>query len=502
MVTFKLAVVIPEEAGSTSGDAVTLDGILEQGPHHKGVSSVIHKNWEGNLVSASDYEDLPKLATYALPSYAVSPSHTFWKAKTSFYWQQIVSVGESWSGVGFTSKSGEPYSGGYSVIVCPVTGGVRVVTWWDIPCLNIVGYQAHYYDPSSNTFWYTAVCDTYDEAATAAGMSSTPRTYYPVGIAAITSEEFEAEVAVLKRALAVDRIARSYNGLPEDWRGRLALDAVKAIKPTDVNFIELISDLPHAIETFTNWRTLSRALKKVRGSTVPAVKRLFRTASQFAKSGKWRHMRKADLKRVKHILSSVVPLKELSSSYLQYVFGVLPTVRDIQQLGKLREGLQEYYERHGIRTRRSYDLTSRSQPGITGLAECSYRIKLDTDSFYGSTLAVNPFTDIGDIYEAIPWSFAVDWFINLGSVFDRAAARNSLCALPIEYVLSSLKVSFTYTPQDLVPNSRLRGSIVDTRYQRGLSLLPDFPALWDTKEVLGTQVPLITAGALLIQRLG
>lgn len=189
-------------------------------------------------------------------------------------------------------------------------------------------------------------------------------------------------------------------------------------------------------------------------------------------------------------------LSSIGDEFLNYQFGILPLINDIKDLGKAFKSqgavLKQLRRDSGRLVRRSFEFpTSKSVVSDTSSAgslsttfpgsfytgtnsgttkkqviversqwfsgaftyylpdssefEGIVRMGLEADKLYG----VVP--DIADLWNLIPWSWAVDWFVNVGPVLQNLTnwAKYGL-VMPYGYMMEKTTVKYQYT---FTPNS-------------------------------------------------
>lgn len=160
-----------------------------------------------------------------------------------------------------------------------------------------------------------------------------------------------------------------------------------------------------------------------------------------------------DLKKLKDTLVPIIRLvrrpldpKAWANLWLSYRYGLLLTIRDALAI---RDAYDAYCRRK--RSNRPFS-TIRSQLSDDISAGEEYHAKVHQKVYYRSTVnAIEDFILLcrkwdlypswENIWDLIPLSFVVDWFIDVQSFMSKIDKRKDLDRLPVEYVLYSSKTT-------------------------------------------------------------
>lgn len=129
----------------------------------------------------------------------------------------------------------------------------------------------------------------------------------------------------------------------------------------------------------------------------------------------------------KHLITTLrevkkMPLKAASSAYLQYVYGVAPTMSTIfgamaafadsakgsykvKGRGRYRDTVRETINVNYVPTQFTYNISQRCEIG------CIYTRPTESMAHISNYTSLNP---ASIVYEMIPFSFVVDWFYDVG----------------------------------------------------------------------------------------
>lgn len=143
-------------------------------------------------------------------------------------------------------------------------------------------------------------------------------------------------------------------------------------------------------------------------------------------------------------LANLRSLKGLAGNYLSVNYGVLPTVSDLKAIVEACKRISPYLDRNGL------EIFTSAQSASTSDEEYSYtlenRLKLaiaKEDS--GLDEIVSRLDNIGilptfeNLWDLVPYSFVLDWFLDVGKLLERIDTRMRLTRLNVEYVTMSRK---------------------------------------------------------------
>jgi hypothetical protein len=258
----------------------------------------------------------------------------------------------------------------------------------------------------------------------------------------------------------IDSLARSLRESPDvplveaaDF-GDLAMKASAQVNANKVNMIAFLRDLRHPLEMIPKLKNLSR-------------------------------------------------LKDLASDFLAVDYGLLPTVSDIQEIFRSFSKFRPFIDSNGFSTYNASFLDSASS-GIY-LTELEQRIKIaiddeddDLQKLMEKVDSMGFLLTLENIWDLIPYSFAVDWFINIGGFLERVDTRMRILRLNIQYATMSKKytTSMMLYPSPELPISGKLSSVSYSRWTSDQCPLPPF-TFQNTTDVSDHW---LEAGALLLQR--
>lgn len=248
--------------------------------------------------------------------------------------------------------------------------------------------------------------------------------------------------------------------------GLLAAAAVRKLDLIKTNMIEFLSDLRHPL------------------SLIPKLK---------------------SLRQIKN-LGKLKGLKVLAGDYLQAKYGVLPTISD---LGKIYAAMMKRVpscDKYGNRLTSA--MHEESVIDTDGLYHPIHSLQQHIKIAFSEDLAfaniVEKFTRLGlwptfeNLWDMVPYSFAIDWFINVGDFLERVDTRHRIQRLPIRYATWSRKEVSTYTmSRSSIPYG---GAASLVRYHRWVSDQCPVPPYFSQPDPRPGN-PILEAVALIIQRL-
>lgn len=223
----------------------------------------------------------------------------------------------------------------------------------------------------------------------------------------------------------------------------------------------------------------------------------------------------AFLKDLRDVKSLVPKLKKLSSlsthagNYLGVEYGVLPTLDDLKNIWESFR-TKYFYDPNGFQRASAYD----KQSGLIRIENGSESHKVVSTVTRRLHLAINTsdtgldalterlrkigiFPSLTNLWDLVPYSFVVDWFIDVGSVLERIDTRHQLFNLDIKYCILSEKSSLQRT---LVNTSE--GYFVDmlfTSYRRDVTKNVPQPRIFKENRVTA-QNHWIEGSALILAR--
>jgi hypothetical protein len=213
----------------------------------------------------------------------------------------------------------------------------------------------------------------------------------------------------------------------------------------------------------------------------------------------------ANLKKLKAFYrsSGFGQLKTLSGDYLAMKYGILPTISDLQEIASAFKKHQPYLDRHGWATYNANHIVSKGSDGVTITLEQRIKLAIQTEDNEFIQL-MNRVDSSGfaptleNLWDLIPYSFVLDWFIDIGGFLERVDTRMRLARLDIQYSTMSKKIIKTRN-YNFLPGSAYTGTISLVQYTRWTQDQSPVPPLFfqNTPTVSNHW---LEASALIIQR--
>lgn len=151
-------------------------------------------------------------------------------------------------------------------------------------------------------------------------------------------------------------------------------------------------------------------------------------------------------------------LDEATSEWLRVTFGILPTLRSfgeiLARLDDLGMGLRDLIGHHVLRGEKTFRL----RPGSFGFQNVDLRvhttsyISYDWGSFFSGIAglrSVGLLPNLSGNWDLIPFSFAINWFTNLGKRFDLIDTWASILTLRWKHSVYTYKIIATLTSTEL-----------------------------------------------------
>jgi hypothetical protein len=238
--------------------------------------------------------------------------------------------------------------------------------------------------------------------------------------------------------------------------GDLAMEATKQVNASSVNMLEFISDLKHPKKLVPKLRNL-RNLK----------------------------------------------FKDLSDAYLSVKYGVLPTIDDLSTIWAAMHRVKPYIDKNGFSTYSAGFSASKDVDEVSYSLEQHLKVAIsDEDNGFDAILSMLDtigFLPTGEnLYDLIPFSFVLDWFVDVGSFLERVDTHERISRLNIRYATMSRKtVASTYVHADV--DAPFYGSLEQVQYHRWTTDHCPVPASFAAWSFQGFN-HWLEAGALILSR--
>lgn len=183
----------------------------------------------------------------------------------------------------------------------------------------------------------------------------------------------------------------------EDW-GELALKAAQKVNATRINVLQFLKDLRHPQDLIPK-------------------------------------------------LSNLRSLKGLASQYLGIKYGILPTIDDVQHIAGAVKRISPFLDLNGFETYRSSSSASslvNSDTTVTSEQHLKLAVKNEDSGLLALAKGlerIGMFPSLENIWDLIPYSFVIDWLVNVGDFLKRVDVNLQLLRYDIPYVTMSHKVT-------------------------------------------------------------
>lgn len=242
--------------------------------------------------------------------------------------------------------------------------------------------------------------------------------------------------------------------LPEKHFGELANDACKKLNANDVNMLEFLRDIRHPRKMIPKLRNL-------------------------------RH------------------LKDIANGYLTIHYGLLPTISDLKRIVKAAQKAKHSTNRAGQTITSKSHLATKEIDNIKFSLEQHAKLCIENVD-EGFRALINTVESVGiaptlnNIWELIPYSFVVDWFVGVSDFLDRVDGIHRLLRYPIQYSTLSKK-RLAHVTFKATAGTPVTGYIQLRRYHRWTTVRSPLPPL-SLQESADPQSHWLEGSALIIQR--
>lgn len=232
--------------------------------------------------------------------------------------------------------------------------------------------------------------------------------------------------------------------LPEKHFGDLAGVAAQSLNASKVNMLEFLRDMRHPEHMIPKLRNLA-ALKK------------FSRASKRKK------------------------LKELSDDYLCVHYGIMPTISDINGILAAFKKKPPHHDLMGRTIANASHHASFEEDNVSYSLEQHVKLCLsDEDSALNSLIrdldSYGFLPTFKRLWDLVPFSFVIDWLVQIGDLLDRADKIGRLLKLDIHYCVLSQKRIVTSRLQ-ASPSLPISGQFSWSHYHRWVQVRAPLPPL-------------------------
>lgn len=332
------------------------------------------------------------------------------------------------------SKPNIVYSLGHFQLLELVPGtGDSVVLKYTSRYATMPTYPTKAYMPSNWWDFPPTVRDLRDlyssigKGESAASSSSVNRTNYRISPTGV----FSINEAMTKIDMRVANL-REGDSFPisEMHYGVLAMDAAQKVNANKTNMLEFLRDIRNPKELIPKLATLRGLLSS----------------------------RKRSL------------LKDMSDDYLAVKFGVLPTISDLQNIVAAFRRRKPFLDRNGFQVYTARHDDSALVDNISYTLEQHVKLAIDQEDNEFQLLlekldSFGTLPTLERLWDLIPYSFLIDWFVDVGGLLERVDTRLRLLMFNIRYVTMSRKETTLVDDQPSVDSPYLT-SVSRVHYHR------------------------------------
>lgn len=211
------------------------------------------------------------------------------------------------------------------------------------------------------------------------------------------------------------------------------------------------------------------------------------------------------LKNLRKLRSLKNAALDASDAFLTAKYGWMPTSSDLQEIWHAMTKYVPITDRNGFRNTSARSIaTAVVSPTETFTATQCIKLAIGVEDNLFITLLerleyIGLFPSLNSLWDLVPYSFVLDWFIDLGDLLERVDTRLRLLRLDIKYVTSSRKIlrSKIFLPDAELP---FVGDVNWVSYHRWTSSLCPVPPLSLQTNLLPVS-HWLEGSALLLQRM-
>lgn len=225
-----------------------------------------------------------------------------------------------------------------------------------------------------------------------------------------------------------------------ETEGEASKQAAESVRFTDINTVMYVKD-------FLEIMSLAKGFTSSIEVTVQSGKRIVDSISK----GKI-------LKEFPTLLRTAFrdAMKGVSAAYLAEHYGIRLSIRDTEELAASLDSLSgvKNTQTCGGQVQLSTELETRGRSVLIG---SSTRLKAIVDSFtpndravlksakafYRTLLETDVLPTASNLWDMVPWSFVLDWFLPIGDTLEIGEVRQYLASLPLHYGFYSHKLQWT-----------------------------------------------------------
>lgn len=196
-------------------------------------------------------------------------------------------------------------------------------------------------------------------------------------------------------------------------------------------------------------------------------------------------------------------LKNMSDEYLRVHYGIMPTISDLRSIVAAFQRVAPFIDANGYKIETSSHYDSVTVGELTFRLEQHVKVASQTEDFDFLQLAaaldsLGMLPNLENIWDLVPFSFVIDWFVNVGSLLERLDARMRVAYLEVKYATLSHK-TVIFQSFDASEDMPYDITLQWVRYHRWTTDHCPVPNL--TLPSVGNFNHWLESGALIIQRL-
>lgn len=143
-------------------------------------------------------------------------------------------------------------------------------------------------------------------------------------------------------------------------------------------------------------------------------------------------------------LKNLSKLKTLSENFLTVEYGLLPLVSDLKEIWESAKRIAPYLDKNGFQTLSAKSSSTQSEGNKTFMLEQHIKLAVDKeDNLFHELIqqaeGMGYLPTFENLWDLVPWSFVIDWFVNVGNFLERVDTRLRLVRLNIRYTTMSYK---------------------------------------------------------------
>jgi hypothetical protein len=203
-------------------------------------------------------------------------------------------------------------------------------------------------------------------------------------------------------------------------------------------------------------------------------------------------------------LKNLKSLKSIANDFLSVKYGILPTISDVENIVGTFKRHGPYVDSNGFDTYSASFRDELTQDGLSFTLEQHIKLAIgEEDSEFGALISrldsMGTLPTFQNLWDLVPYSFVIDWLVDVGGFLERIDARLRLSRLNIAYATMSRKASIIGTLASETVEHPFTGSIEWVHYHRWVSdqcPVPPLPLQSNIKDFDHW----LESSALLIQR--